>query len=109
VDEWQGRIVDAATVELGTEHVNNIRNANREEPWSNPWAISPSRVRITPGAAVTFTNTTALAHTVRARDGSWTTGTIAAGGSASVTVMSPGTYDYRCDEHPWSIGQLIVE
>ncbi len=109
VDEWQGRIVDASIVELGTEQVNNIRNANREEPWSNPWAISPSRVRIKAGTAVTITNTTALAHTIRARDGSWTSGTIAAGGSASVPVTKPGTYDYLCDEHPWSIGQLIVE
>jgi alcohol dehydrogenase (cytochrome c) len=108
-DGWEGRIEDVTTINLGTETVNNIRNANREEPWSNPWAISPTRGRAMAGTAVTFANTTAMTHTIRARDGSWTTGRIAPGASASVTLDKPGSYEYRCDEHPWSIGQLIVQ
>jgi plastocyanin len=108
-DGWEGRIEDVTTIKLGTETVNNIRNANREEAWSTPWAISPTRGRTKAGTAVTFTNTTSLAHTIRARDGSWTTGTIAPGRDVSVTVAKPGTYEYVCDEHPWSIGQLIVQ
>ncbi len=109
VDGWEGRVEDVTTIRLGTETVNNIRNANREEPWANPWAIAPARARIKSGVPVTFTNTTGVAHTLRARDGSWTTGTIAAGSSASVTVAKPGSYEYVCNEHPWSIGQLTVE
>ena len=108
-DGWEGRIEDVTTIKLGTETVNNIRNANREEAWSNPWAISPARGRIKAGTAVTFTNATSTPHTLRARDGSWTTGTIAPGRDASVTVMKPGSYEYVCNEHPWSIGQLIVQ
>jgi alcohol dehydrogenase (cytochrome c) len=108
-DDWDGRIDDATTITLGVENVTNIRNANREEKWSNPWAISPQRGRITAGSAVTFTNTTQVTHTLRARDGSWTTGTIAPGQSAAITVAKPGTYEYVCQEHPWSIGQLIVQ
>jgi quinohemoprotein ethanol dehydrogenase len=108
-DDWDGRIDDATTIRLGVENVNNIRNANREEAWSNPWAISPQRGRTKAGATVTFTNTTQVAHTLKARDGSWTSGTIAPGQSASVTISRPGTYDYVCAEHPWSIGQLIVQ
>jgi len=108
-DSWEGRIEDVTTVRLGTETVNNIRNANREEAWSNPWAITPVRGRTKAGASVTFSNTTQVAHTLRARDGSWTSGTIAPGQSATVTVAKPGTYDYVCLEHPWSIGQLIVD
>ena len=97
------------TITLGTETVNNIRNANREEAWSNPWAIAPARVRVKAGTAVTFTNTTKVAHTIKARDGSWTSGSIAPGASASVTIAKPGTYQYVCGDHPWSIGQLIVQ
>jgi len=108
-DDWDGRIDDATTIRLGVENVNNIRNANREEAWSNPWAISPQRGRTKAGATVTFTNTTQVAHTLKARDGSWTSGTIAPGQSASVTISRPGTYDYVCAEHPWSIGQLVVQ
>jgi hypothetical protein len=24
-------------------------------------------------------------------------------------VANPGTYEYVCQEHPWSIGQLVVQ
>lgn len=109
VDEWEGRIQNTSTVTLGQENVNNIRNANREEAWSNPWAVSPARARVAAGTPVTFANTTAHAHTIRARDGSWTTGTIAPGASGTVTVATPGSYEYYCSEHPWSIGQIVVE
>ena len=61
------------------------------------------------GTAVTFTNTTAVSHTIRARDGSWTSGTIAPGASAVVTGVRPGSHEYLCNEHPRSIGQLVVE
>jgi plastocyanin len=108
-DDWDGRIDDVDAIRLGVENVNNIRNANREEAWSNPWAITPQRGRITAGATLTFTNTTQVAHTLKARDGSWSAGTIAPGQSATVTVSKPGKYDYVCQEHPWSIGQLIVQ
>jgi plastocyanin len=109
VDDWDGRIDEVTTITLGTETVNNIRNANREEAWANPWAVSPARVRVKAGTAITFTNTTKIAHTIKARDGSWTSGSIAPGGSASVTMAKPGTYEYVCSDHPWSIGQLIVQ
>jgi alcohol dehydrogenase (cytochrome c) len=108
-DVWDGRIDDVTTIKLGVENVTNIRNANREEQWSNPWAVMPARGRVTAGAAFTFSNTSNVAHTIRARDGSWTSGTIAPGQSATVTVGKPGTYEYVCQEHPWSIGQLIVQ
>jgi quinohemoprotein ethanol dehydrogenase len=108
-DDWDGRIDDATTITLGVENVTNIRNANREEKWSNPWAITPARARTKASAAVTFINTTQLPHTLKARDGSWTTGPIAPGRSAAITVANPGTYEYVCQEHPWSIGQLVVQ
>jgi plastocyanin len=66
-------------------------------------------VRVKAGTAVTVTNSTTIAHTIRARDGSWTSGRIAPGGTATVTVGKPGTYEYACNEHPWSIGQLIIQ
>jgi plastocyanin len=108
-DVWDGRIDDVTTIKLGVENVTNIRNANREEQWSNPWAVTPARGRVKAGATFTFSNTSNVAHTIRARDGSWTSGIIAPGQSAPVMVAKPGTYEYVCQEHPWSIGQLIVQ
>ena len=54
------------------------------------------------------TNASTLPHAISARDGSWST-VIQPGASASVTIAKPGTYEYVCTDHPWSIGQLIVE
>jgi plastocyanin len=42
-------------------------------------------------------------------DGSWTTGEIAPGKSATVTITKPGTYVYSDTLHPWSYGQLVVQ
>ena len=58
---------------------------------------------------MTWTNPTDLTHTIAARDGSWTTGPIAPGGSGSVVLDAAGEHEYICTEHPWTIGQLVVE
>jgi plastocyanin len=49
-----------------------------------------------------------MSHTITARDGSWTSGPSAPGATASVTVAKPGVYEYRCIDHPWSMGELTV-
>ena len=61
------------------------------------------------GTAVTFKNTSKVSHTIAARDGSWSTGVIQPGASGSATITKPGSYEYTCTQHPWTIGQLIVE
>jgi plastocyanin len=48
-------------------------------------------------------------HDASAQDGSWSTGEIAPGKSATVKFDKPGTYTYICKDHPWSYGQLVVE
>ena len=58
---------------------------------------------------MTWTNKGKVAHSAGAVDGSWSTGEIAPGQSATVTFDKPGTYTYSCKDHPWSYGQLIVE
>ena len=106
---WEGRIQDTQAIRLGAENVFNVRNANRREQWSDPYAVSPSRARAAAGSVVTWTNTSGVVHTIAARDGSWTTGPIPPGGSASLKMDEAGAFEYRCLEHPFSLGQLIVE
>ena len=106
---WEGRIDSATTIRLGAENVFNVRNASRRETWLDPHAVSPARVRVTPGTPITFSNTTTMPHTIAARDGSWTTGPIPPGESRTVTPAHGGAQEYRCSDHPWSIGQLLVE
>ncbi len=58
---------------------------------------------------VQFINNGEIAHTVAARDGSWTNGTIAPGVFEYVTFDQPGTFLYHCTDHPWAIGEITVE
>ena len=107
--EWAGRIADTAAVQLGTVTTFNIASANKKIDWADDNGLSPSRVRTKSGTPVTFTNTSKVSHAVAARDGTWTSGPIKPGESATVTVTKPGVYEYICTDHPWTIGQLIVE
>jgi len=107
--EWAGAVQSASAIALGTVSNFNIPSANRRVAWDDPYGLSPARARVTRGTAVTWTNTSKQVHTILARDGSWSTGAIQPGGSGTATVGKPGTYEYICKEHPWSIGQLVVD
>ena len=110
--QWEGRVEESAadpTIQLGTVQTYNIATAGRREEWRNEDGVATPRVKMKTGATVTFKNTTRTSRTIAARDGAWTTGAIAPGASASVTIAKAGTYEYVCKERPWSFGQLIVE
>jgi alcohol dehydrogenase (cytochrome c) len=71
--------------------------------------FKPQRAKVAAGTAVTFTNNGKVPHNPTAVDGSWTTGEIAPGASATVTIAKPGSYTYSDKDHPWSYGQLVVQ
>jgi len=72
-------------------------------------AFNPPRAQVTRGARVRFINNGEIAHTIAARDGSWTTNTIAPGLSNYVELDAPGTVVFHCVDHPWAIGEITVE
>ena len=109
VRAWTGRIDDTAAFQLGSVRTFNIAPANKRIDWLNDYDLSPSRAKVKVGATITFTNISTMSHTIEARDGSWRTGSIKAGEAGSVTITKAGTYEYICKDHPWTIGQLIVE
>jgi plastocyanin len=61
--------------------------------------FSPGSVSIGAGESVTFTNNGDSPHTATADDGSFDTGTVESGSSATVAFDSPGTYRYYCQFH----------
>jgi plastocyanin len=77
--------------------------------YTNEYTYKPLRAKVKAGTTVTWTNAGKLPHSATAVDGSWTTGEIAPGQSATVKFDKPGTYTYRCTDHPWSYAQLVVE
>lgn len=73
------------------------------------YAFNPSRITVTTGTKVTFTNAGQQPHNATGADlGGWDIGLLMNGESASVTFNKPGTYVYQCTPHPFMIGQIIV-
>jgi len=106
---WGGPVQEISVVTLGTVSNFNIVSANRQVTWADDYGVTPTRVRAKAGAALSWKNASMRPHTIVARDGSWTTGVIQPGATGSVTIPKAGTYEYICQDHPWSIGQLILE
>ena len=73
------------------------------------FAFGPETITVTAGDTVTWSNSDTVGHTATAGDGSFDTGTISGGASASVTFDTAGTYAYACTIHPTMTGTVVVE
>ncbi len=103
---FNGPIQDTNRIEL----VSNVRdNSTGGARYMNDeYAFSAYRARVKAGTRVLWVNNGRLAHTVVAEDGSWTTGRLAPLEAGAVTFDRPGSYPYKCQEHPWAKAELIV-
>jgi len=72
-------------------------------------AFSPANVTVQAGDTVVFANNDSVAHTATANNGSFDTGTIQPGGSASVTFATAGTFSFFCQIHPSMTGSVTVQ
>jgi plastocyanin len=73
------------------------------------FAFDPATVTIEVGDSVTWTNQDSEAHTATAGDGSFDTGQLGNGESATVTFDTAGTFAYLCSIHPQMTGSVVVE
>jgi plastocyanin len=71
-------------------------------------AFAPKRITVDVGASVTWTNNGEEPHTATAADGSFDTGTLKTGQSASHTFTKAGTFGYICTIHPFMKGTVVV-
>jgi plastocyanin len=71
-------------------------------------AYSPNPVSISVGGTVTWTNNDVTAHTATGDDGSFNSGTMAAGATFSRTFSAAGTFTYHCTIHPGMVGTVTV-
>jgi plastocyanin len=62
-------------------------------------SFAPLVVHVAPGATVAWVNTSTLAHTVTADDGSFDSGSVDPDGTYLMTFDTPGTYQYFCQPH----------
>ena len=72
------------------------------------FAFGPSTVRVRVGQRVTWINGDPVPHTATAKDLRWSSGQLVPGGSFTMTMSKPGTYDYFCGNHPFMQAKVIV-
>ncbi len=70
--------------------------------------FSPASTTIHLGDTITWSNSGPSSHTATAGNGSFNTGILKKGQSASHTFTQPGTYAYACQIHPFMHGTIIV-
>jgi plastocyanin len=71
--------------------------------------FTPGTLTVHVGDTVTWTNDGPTNHTATADDGSFNTGTLKKGQSASHTFTKAGTFAYICAIHPFMKGKVVVE
>ena len=70
--------------------------------------FTPPATTVHVGDTITWTNDGPSSHTATAKDGSFNTGTLSKGQSASHTFTRAGTYAYVCTIHPFMHGTITV-
>ncbi len=105
---FRGRVEATDHIQIGAV-LEDKRAIVKTLSYTDEYTYKPLRAKVKAGTAVTWTNTGKLPHSAAAVDGSWTTGEIAPGQSATVKFDKPGTYTYSCNDHPWTYAQLVVE
>jgi plastocyanin len=70
--------------------------------------FSPGSVTVHVGDTITWTNNGPSTHTATAHDGSFDTGQLKKGQSASHTFTHAGTVTYFCQIHPFMHGTVVV-
>ncbi|MAZ15989.1 MAG: copper-binding protein [Ahrensia sp.] len=81
--------VMAAAPAMAADHAVTIKG----------FAFSPATLTVAAGDTVTFTNEDSAPHTATAGDGSFDTGRLNKGASATVTIAGAGNHAYKCNFH----------
>ena len=71
--------------------------------------FDPPTLEVAAGDTITFTNEDSAPHTATANDGSFDTGRLGKGDTATVTIGAAGTFDYICKIHPSMKGQVVAK
>jgi outer membrane protein assembly factor BamB/mono/diheme cytochrome c family protein len=103
---FSGSIQDAKLIELVSLRQENPYLTGTRYT-IDEYAPNPYRARVA-GLTVTFGNNGHQTHTIVGLDGSWTTGPLEPGQTADIRFPKAGSYGYRCQEHPFTYGEVIV-
>ena len=73
------------------------------------FSFSPASLTIDQGDTVTWVNNGPTPHSATANNGSFNTGILKKGQSASHTFDQAGTYSYYCQPHPYMKATIVVQ
>jgi len=90
----------AAGAGKGAQAPNSITIAN--------FQFSPEPLMVSVGSEVNVSNGDGTVHTVTANDGSFDTGDLDGGASATITLAQAGTFEYFCNIHNYMTGTIEV-
>jgi plastocyanin len=88
----QSTVVPAAMVEASPTDINS-------------WNFA---ARVPVGGTITWSNQGSLLHSATASDGSFDSGLVPPGASATIEFDTPGIFAYICSPHPWMKGTVVV-
>jgi plastocyanin len=112
VTAFAGRVVTTDRIVLSAETGDTLAGLGipgAAHKRIDEFATAPVRAKVKAGAAITIVNEGKESHELAAADGSWSTGPIAPGKSASLRLDRPGSHTYVCKDHPFTIGEIVVE
>ena len=92
----------------GRRHRHRVHAAGDPGDTISDFQFSPGTLTIHVGDTVTWTNNGPSPHTATASGGSFDTGTLQRGQSASHTFGQAGTFAYICRIHPFMHGTVVV-
>src|SRR4051812_19358496 len=114
-DGSQGGRAQAATATGDTpqpkanrKHTERVKAAAAGSVTIKDFSFGPSSITVHVGDTVTWVNNGPTDHTATASNGSFDTGTLKKGQSASHTFSSAGTVSYICSIHPFMKGTVVV-
>src|SRR3954453_6652605 len=73
------------------------------------FSFAPAPLTVDQGDTVTWVNNGPTPHSATANNGSFNTGILKAGQSASHTFAQAGTYSYFCQPHPFMKATIVVQ
>jgi plastocyanin len=72
------------------------------------FAFHPPRMSAASGSVIKITNDDGVTHTLSARDGSFNTGDLGSGKTATIALQNAGTFRYFCQIHNFMTGTMVV-
>ena len=73
------------------------------------FSFNPSKLTVARGTTLKVTNRDGATHTFTARGGSFNTGDLGGGTTATVALQKAGTFSYFCEIHNYMTGTLVVK